>query len=71
METKVTLNHLWDGETNEIAMMKAAASGGEGDGSTKPGLVWLGGYRSDMDGTKALAMVEQAADLGCASLRFD
>ncbi len=36
-----------------------------------PGLVWLGGFRSDMTGTKAQAMVETAARLGHASLRFD
>ncbi|MGI9365075.1 MAG: alpha/beta hydrolase [Rhizobiaceae bacterium] len=39
--------------------------------STRPGLIWLGGYRSDMEGTKALAMVDEAAQLGCSSLRFD
>ena len=36
-----------------------------------PGFVWLGGFRSDMEGTKALAMVDEASGLGCASLRFD
>ncbi len=36
-----------------------------------PGLVWLGGYRSDMAGTKAQAMVEWADKHGHASLRFD
>ncbi|NKB53699.1 MAG: alpha/beta fold hydrolase [Rhizobiaceae bacterium] len=42
-----------------------------GNGEAKPGLIWLGGFRSDMDGTKAMAMVDAAARLGCASLRFD
>lgn len=67
VETKLTLDHSWNGEVNQIAMMKAdpAASVGQ------PGLVWLGGFRSDMDGTKAQAMVEEAATLNCASLRFD
>ncbi len=36
-----------------------------------PGLVWLGGFRSDMTGTKAESMVDTAARLGHASLRFD
>lgn len=36
-----------------------------------PGLVWLGGFRSDMTGTKAQAMVEEGQRLGCATLRFD
>lgn len=67
METKVTIDHSWNGEINEIAMMKADPAAHP----SQPGLVWLGGYRSDMDGTKALAMVEEAAALGCASLRFD
>lgn len=36
-----------------------------------PGLVWLGGYRSDMMGTKAQALDEWAAGAGHASLRHD
>jgi len=37
----------------------------------QPGLFWLGGYRSDMDGTKALAMEDFARKYGLASTRFD
>ncbi len=37
----------------------------------KPGLVWLGGYRSDMDSTKASALDAEAARLGVGFLRFD
>lgn len=36
-----------------------------------PGFVWLGGLRSDMDGSKAETMVDYARELGRASLRFD
>lgn len=36
-----------------------------------PGLVWLGGYRSDMRGTKAEALDEWAARTGHACLRHD
>src|SRR3984885_16239180 len=36
-----------------------------------PGLVWLGGYKSDMKGTKAQALADWAADKGRACLRFD
>lgn len=36
-----------------------------------PGLVWLGGYRSDMLGTKAETLAEWAAANGRAFLRFD
>ncbi len=36
-----------------------------------PTLVWLGGYRSDMTGTKALELDKLAAELGIGALRFD
>ena len=36
-----------------------------------PGLVWLGGYRSDMIGTKAEALDQWAHDTGHASCRHD
>lgn len=39
-------------------------------GST-PGLVWLGGFNSDMKGTKALALDAWAAEHGRACVRFD
>lgn len=37
----------------------------------KPGLVWLCGYRSDMDSTKASALEAEAERLGLGLLRFD
>lgn len=36
-----------------------------------PTLVWLGGFRSDMTGTKAAALAEASAGAGRAFLRFD
>jgi len=36
-----------------------------------PGVVWLGGFRSDMEGTKAQALDAWAARTGRAFLRFD
>jgi pimeloyl-ACP methyl ester carboxylesterase len=36
-----------------------------------PGLVWLGGWRSDMNGTKALHLDGYARRTGCAMLRHD
>lgn len=36
-----------------------------------PGLFWLGGYRSDMRGTKAEAVDRYACERGLASCRFD
>jgi pimeloyl-ACP methyl ester carboxylesterase len=38
---------------------------------TAPGLVWLGGFKSDMKGTKAEALAGWAAKTGRACLRFD
>ena len=36
-----------------------------------PGLVWLGGFKSDMQGSKALALDAWAGDHGRAAVRFD
>jgi pimeloyl-ACP methyl ester carboxylesterase len=36
-----------------------------------PGLLWLGGFKSDMTGTKALALDAWAAERGRACVRFD
>jgi len=36
-----------------------------------PGLFWLGGYKSDMMGTKAVALAEWAAQQGRGCVRFD
>jgi len=36
-----------------------------------PGLFWLGGYKSDMQGTKAQALADWAARRGRAYVRFD
>jgi pimeloyl-ACP methyl ester carboxylesterase len=39
--------------------------------TTSAGLVWLGGYKSDMQGTKAVAIADWAANKGRACVRFD
>jgi pimeloyl-ACP methyl ester carboxylesterase len=36
-----------------------------------PGLLWLGGYKSDMKGTKAVALADWARAAGRACVRFD
>jgi pimeloyl-ACP methyl ester carboxylesterase len=36
-----------------------------------PGLIWLGGFKSDMQGTKAAALARFAAERGRAIVRFD
>ncbi len=38
---------------------------------TSPGLLWMGGFKSDMKGTKAAALDEWAAEQGRACARFD
>jgi len=55
------------GNIREIAVRCRSATREDG----KPGLVWLGGYRSDMDGTKAVELDRFAAGKGLAYLRFD
>ena len=40
------------------------------EGNT-PGLFWLGGFKSDMKGTKAVALDQHAAKQGRACIRFD
>jgi hypothetical protein len=40
-------------------------------GGKQPGIVWLGGFHSDMMGTKAQALDAWAASRGRAYLRFD
>ncbi|MEM9043867.1 MAG: alpha/beta hydrolase [Pseudomonadota bacterium] len=44
---------------------------GEGDGALLPGIVFLGGFRSDMTGTKAQFLQEWAKERGRAFLRMD
>ena len=63
-----------------IAVRVRAGSTIGAPGSTKgapgstigaPGLFWLGGFNSDMRGTKALALDQWAAEHGRACVRFD
>ena len=42
-----------------------------GTDSDRPALVWLGGYRSDMSGTKAIEMDALAGEQGLTAVRFD
>ena len=64
------LTHLdvgTDGESRRIAMRILPAS----KGSNLPTLVWLGGYRSDMAGTKAVELERHAHATGAACIRSD
>ena len=42
-----------------------------GRDADQPGVVWLGGFKSDMESTKALALDAFCAERGRACLRFD
>lgn len=41
------------------------------EGEHKPSLFWLGGFKSDMEGSKAIAIDSFASDLGLNATRFD
>jgi pimeloyl-ACP methyl ester carboxylesterase len=51
------------GSARKIAVRTHAGGG--------PGLFWLGGFKSDMQGTKALALDDWAREHGRACVRFD
>lgn len=50
-----------------IAVRARESKGNDG----RPGLVWLGGFRSDMAGNKAMALDAWAEEHGRACVRFD
>jgi pimeloyl-ACP methyl ester carboxylesterase len=60
------LNFLHIGEGSARRAIALRAQGGTG-----PGLLWLGGFKSDMKGTKAQALADWAAQAGRACVRFD
>ena len=51
----------------EIAILSRAATTND----ERPALVWLGGYRSDMTGTKAVELDRFAEESGLACIRLD
>ena len=55
-------------ENHRLAYHRIA---GSGVGASLPGIVFLGGFRSDMTGTKALWLEDWARARGRAFLRFD
>ena len=56
-------DHGREGASRRIAVRSARAF--------RPGLVWLGGFKSDMGGTKAVALEQWAQQHGRACVRFD
>jgi pimeloyl-ACP methyl ester carboxylesterase len=55
-------------ETIEVGGVPIALRRQEG---TAPGIMWLGGYRSDMSGTKAETLARHAQERGLAFVRHD
>src|SRR3569833_190029 len=56
------------GEGDAVRRIAVRARPGQGSG---PGVFWLGGFNSDMKGTKAVALDAWAAERGRACVRFD
>jgi len=56
--------HIGDGAERRAIAVRA-------QGGAAPGLFWLGGYKSDMKGTKAVALADWAGQAGRACVRFD
>ncbi len=56
--------HIGEGPDRRAIAVRAQAG-------AAPGLFWLGGYKSDMKGTKAQALADWAAQQGRACVRFD
>lgn len=57
--------------TGEAARQIAVAFQPAATGNMHAHLVWLGGYRSDMSGTKAVELATLAERIGTACIRFD
>lgn len=64
-ETNGTITVGEGAEAREIAWKRRESS------RKGPAIVWLGGYKSDMEGTKALALDAFAAETGLEAIRFD
>jgi pimeloyl-ACP methyl ester carboxylesterase len=58
-------------DRRRIAVRARQGAGPDRGPDRGPGLFWLGGFNSDMKGTKALALDEWAAAHGRACVRFD
>lgn len=59
---------LYVSADRELAYHKLNA---QGDGASAPGLIFLGGFRSDMTGAKAMFLQNWAEARGLSYLRFD
>ncbi|MDO9412089.1 MAG: alpha/beta hydrolase [Pseudolabrys sp.] len=69
-EARLT-NLTVESPSRTIAVRARESKGNDGKSEQRPGLVWLGGFKSDMVGSKALALDAWAEEHGRACLRFD
>src|SRR3954462_5844554 len=71
IDQEPTFIEVGEGSGGRRIAVRARAGSGPGSTSSAPGLFWLGGFNSDMRGTKALALDAWAAEHGRACIRFD
>jgi pimeloyl-ACP methyl ester carboxylesterase len=71
IDQEPTFIEVGEGDGRRRIAVRARAGSGPGSTSGAPGLFWLGGFNSDMRGTKALALDAWAAEHGRACIRFD
>src|SRR5207244_10502348 len=64
IDQEPTFIEVGEGDARRRIAVRARAGNG-------PGLFWIGGFNSDMRGTKALALDAWAAEHGRACIRFD
>lgn len=67
-ETALDFIDVGEGSSARRIAVRSHGGGGPGQG---PGVVWLGGFKSDMQGSKALALDAWAKENGRAVVRFD
>ncbi len=66
-----TLKFIEVGRGADARRIAVRASAGAAPRGSAAGLFWLGGFKSDMKGTKAEALARFAADKGRGCVRFD
>ncbi|MDQ0325352.1 pimeloyl-ACP methyl ester carboxylesterase [Rhodopseudomonas julia] len=69
--TETELQSLAVGEGKEKRRIAVLRRNGRSPGVVSPGVFWLGGFKSDMRGSKAEALDAWAAQSGRAATRFD
>jgi pimeloyl-ACP methyl ester carboxylesterase len=67
----IEVGHGPDARRIAVRARDGAAPTGAAPTGASPGLFWLGGFKSDMKGTKAEALARFAADKGRGFVRFD